>query len=126
MIAPMMLLFSDGAHTRLQAPHIDRTDFLNPVVREKKRFENALDDAVATGLNTGTEVLMAQVEFIINTMSPARTYYPPPGAQLELGPTPGCQAALQCLQMHCDLLKGSTAKEVLEVFYAEVGLRLIG
>jgi recyclin-1 len=45
------------------APHIDRTDFLNAVVREKKRFENALDDSVAAGLNAGTEVLMNQVWF---------------------------------------------------------------
>lgn len=44
-----------------QAPHIDRTDFLNGVVREKKRFENTLDDAVAGGLNAGTDVLMNQV-----------------------------------------------------------------
>ena len=45
----------------LQAPHIDKTDFLNVVVREKKRFENTLDDSVAAGLNAGTEVLMNQV-----------------------------------------------------------------
>ena len=34
---------------------------MNGVVREKKRFENALDDCVAAGLNAGTEVLMNQV-----------------------------------------------------------------
>lgn len=45
----------------IQAPHIDKTDFLNAVVREKKRFENVLDDAVAAGMNAGTEVLMNQV-----------------------------------------------------------------
>lgn len=45
----------------VQAPHIDKTDFLNAVVREKKRFENTLDDSVAGGLNAGTEVLMNQV-----------------------------------------------------------------
>lgn len=45
----------------IQAPHIDRTDFLNVVVREKKKFENGLDDSVAAGLNAGTEVLMNQV-----------------------------------------------------------------
>jgi recyclin-1 len=44
-----------------QAPHVDLTDFLNPVVREKKRFENLLDDSVAKGLNAGIEVLMNQV-----------------------------------------------------------------
>lgn len=45
----------------LQAPHIDRTDFLNAVVREKKRFEDVLDDSVAAGLNAGTDALMNQV-----------------------------------------------------------------
>lgn len=45
----------------MQAPHIDRTDFLNAVVREKKRFEDALDDSVAAGLNAGTDALMNQV-----------------------------------------------------------------
>lgn len=43
-----------------EAPHIDKTDFLNAVVREKKRFENVLDDSVAAGMNAGTEVLMNQ------------------------------------------------------------------
>lgn len=48
-----------------QAPHIDKTDFMNAVVREKKRFENALDDCVATGLNAGTQVLMNQVRAVL-------------------------------------------------------------
>ncbi|KAK7047579.1 F-box protein: endocytic membrane traffic, recycling ReCYcling 1 [Paramarasmius palmivorus] len=108
------------------APHIDRTDFLNAVVREKKRFENALDDCVAGGLNAGTEVLMNQVEHIINKLTQPREYYPPEGADLELGPTKGCTEAIKCLEMHCKLLKGSTSKEVLEVFHQEVGIRLIG
>ena len=108
------------------APHIDKTDFLNGVVREKKRFENALDDSVAAGLNAGTEVLMNQVEHIILTLTPPRAYYPPEDTPLELGPTHGCTEAIKCLEMHCKLLKGSTNKEVLEVFYQEVGIRLIG
>ncbi|KAG6909572.1 hypothetical protein DXG01_016822 [Tephrocybe rancida] len=108
----------------LQAHHIDRTDFLNGVVREKKRFENALDDSVAGGLNAGTEVLMAQVEHIILTLTGPREYYPEDGP-LDLGPTRGCAEAIRCLEMHCRLLKGSTSKEVLEVFYQEVGIRLI-
>ncbi|KAL0958097.1 hypothetical protein HGRIS_000269 [Hohenbuehelia grisea] len=107
------------------APHIDRTDFLNAVVREKKRFENALDDAVAGGLNAGTELLMNQVEHIIMTRTQPREYYPPEDAPMELGPTKACTAAIKCLEMHCKLLKGSTSKEVLEVFYQEIGIRLI-
>ncbi|KAJ7505525.1 exocyst complex component Sec10-domain-containing protein [Mycena galericulata] len=106
------------------APHIDRTDFLNAVVREKKRFENALDDSVAAGLNAGTEVLMNQVEHIILTLTQPREYYPPEDAPMDLGPTKGCTEAIKCLEMHCKLLKGSTSKEVLEVFYQEIGIRL--
>ncbi|KAJ7935423.1 exocyst complex component Sec10-domain-containing protein [Mycena leptocephala] len=107
------------------APHIDRTDFLNAVVREKKRFENALDDSVAAGLNAGTEVLMNQVDHIILTLTQPREYYPPDDAEVDLAPTKGCTEAIKCLEMHCKLLKGSTSKEVLEVFYQEVGIRLI-
>lgn len=44
-----------------QAAYIDKKDFLNAVVREKKRFEMALDDAVAQGLNAGVNILMNQV-----------------------------------------------------------------
>ena len=44
-----------------QTQYVDRTDFLNSVMREKKRFESILDDAVASGLNAGIEVLMNQV-----------------------------------------------------------------
>ncbi|EAU80452.2 f-box protein pof6 [Coprinopsis cinerea okayama7 len=107
------------------APHIDRTDFLNAVVREKKKFENMLDDSVAAGLNAGTEVLMNQVDHIITTKTKPREYYPPEDGALELGPTEACQEAIKCLETHCKLLKGSTSKEVLEVFYQEVGIRLI-
>ncbi|KAI0349625.1 hypothetical protein OH77DRAFT_1499484 [Trametes cingulata] len=107
------------------APHIDRHDFLNTVVREKKHFEDLLDDCVAGGLNAATDALMNQVEHIIQKLTKPREYYPPEDSPLELGPTEGCREAIKCLQMHCQLLKGSTSKEVLEVFYQEVGIRLI-
>ncbi|KAI0309784.1 exocyst complex component Sec10-domain-containing protein [Amylostereum chailletii] len=108
------------------APHVDVTDFLNTVVREKKRFENALDDSVALGLNAGIEVLMNQVDHIILALTPPRTYYPPEDAPLLLGPSKGCTAAIRCLEEHIRLLKGNVNREVLEVFEGEVGLRLIG
>lgn len=106
------------------SPYVDKTDFLNSVMREKKRFEAVLDDAVAAGLNAGIEVLMNQVEHIIQVKTGPREYYPDEGAALELGPTEGCKEAIKCLEMHCNLLRGSTSKEVLEVFYQEVGIRL--
>ena len=40
-----------------QAGMIDRTDFLNPVVKEKKNFEQkTIDVHVAAGLNKGIDV----------------------------------------------------------------------
>ncbi|KAH9968027.1 exocyst complex component Sec10-like protein, partial [Russula dissimulans] len=108
------------------APHVDVTDFLNPVVREKKRFENLLDDSVAKGLNAGIEVLMNQVDHIITALTPPRTYYPPEEAPLLLGPSKGCTEAIKCLEEHIRLLQGNVNREVLEVFEGEVGMRLIG
>ncbi|KAI0060532.1 hypothetical protein BV25DRAFT_1807133 [Artomyces pyxidatus] len=108
------------------APHVDVTDFLNTVVREKKRFENVLDDSVAKGLNAGIEVLMNQVDHIILTLTPPRVYYPPEDAPLLLGPSLGCTEAIKCLEEHLRLLKGNVNREVLEVFEGEVGVRLIG
>jgi Exocyst complex component Sec10 len=66
-----------------------------------------------------------QVEHIILTRTKPREYYPPEDDALDLGPTKGCTDAIKCLDMHCKLLKGSTSREVLEVFYQEVGIRLI-
>ncbi|KAG8999124.1 F-box protein: endocytic membrane traffic, recycling ReCYcling 1 [Tulasnella sp. JGI-2019a] len=135
-VAPLMQFFElvhigDTMQSMVQvffdkelAPHIDKTDFLNGVVREKKRFENTLDDSVAAGLNTGTEVLMGQVEHIIILRTGPREYYPADGVPMDLRPTKGCTEAIACLETHCKLLKGSTSKEVLEVFYQEVGIRL--
>ena len=114
-------------------------------MREKKLFENALDDSVASGLNAGTEVLMnqvhlfvskpsdhftltshVQVEHTIQSRTGAREYYPVEGSTLDLQPTIGCREAIACLRTHCELLKGSTTKEVLEVFHQEIGIRLHG
>lgn len=65
------------------------------------------------------------MEHIILTLTKPREYYPPEDAPQDLGPTDGCTKAIQCLDMHCKLLKGSTSKDVLEVFYEEVGIRLL-
>jgi hypothetical protein len=66
-----------------------------------------------------------KVEHIITKLTKPREYYPPEGVPQDLGPTQGCTEAIKCLQMHCQLLKGSTSKEVLEVFHQEIGIRLI-
>jgi recyclin-1 len=110
---------------REMSPYIDTTDFLGGVMREKKKFESALDEEVAKGLNAGTEVLMSQVEHVVWSRTTGREYCPPEDTVLaELGPTTGCKGVIDCLDMHCRVVRGSTSREVLEVFYVEVGMRL--
>ncbi|PWN46003.1 hypothetical protein IE81DRAFT_79805 [Ceraceosorus guamensis] len=104
--------------------HFDRTDFLNIVVREKKRFEAALDESVAKGLNAGLDLLMGQAEYILQTRQDPRDFSPPAGQDPDLGPTQAAKDCIKCLRDHCRMLVGSTDKNVLEVFYLEVGMRL--
>lgn len=108
------------------AGYIDKKDFLNAVVREKKKFETALDDAVAQGLNAGINILMTQVEHIIFTHQGPKDFFPEEGLDLDLRPTKACTDAILVLKEHCGMLKGSTDKQILEVFNSEVGIRLHG
>lgn len=105
------------------AAYIDRTDFLNAVIREKKHFESALDDSVAKGLNAGVDILMNQAEHILMTQQDPRDYCPEDEV-LDLAPTKACTMVIDCLRTHCNMLKGSTDKQIMEVFHQEVGIRL--
>lgn len=109
-----------------QAAYIDRRDFLNAVVREKKKFEAALDDAVAQGLNAAVNILMVSVEHLITTRQGLRDFTPDRDDDFDLTPTRACVEAIETLKQHCDMLRGSTDKQILEVFNQEVGIRLHG
>jgi recyclin-1 len=121
-IAQMVQVYFDQELSR----HIDRKDFLNPVIKGKKKFESNLDEAVAKGLNAGVDLLLGQVEHIISTRQDIKDYFPDKGMLTDLSPTKACREAVDCLQLHCRMLVGATDKNVLEVFYQEVGIRLFG
>ncbi|GAA5820674.1 hypothetical protein JCM10212_000450, partial [Sporobolomyces blumeae] len=108
------------------ANYIDKKDFLNSVVREKKKFESSLDDAVAQGLNAAVNILMSQVEHVLTTGQGPTDFAPDDAADLDLNPTETARDVVRTLQRHCDMLKGSTDKHILEVFNQEVGIRLHG
>lgn len=95
-------------------------------MREKKRFESSLDDAVAQGLNAAVNILMSQVEHLVTTRQDLRDFTPDDRADFDLQPTQACVEARKVLVQHCDMLKGSTDKHILEVFNQEVGIRLFG
>ena len=126
----------------------DRDDFLNPATKEKKKFEQMLDERVAAGLNKGIDVLIDEVEFIngstqnLTDYNPAGTVTthatkgrkpaarkvdtptatPPP--EVEVGPTDTAQRVVQLVSGHTSMLTGTTDKNLLDIFNQEVGLRL--
>lgn len=119
-IAQMVQVYFDQELSR----HIDRNDFLNAVVKGKKKFESNLDEAVAKGLNAGVDLLLGQAEHIVTSRQNVKDFFPDVGILTDLSPTSACREAVECLQIHCRMLVGTTDKNVLEVFYQEVGIRL--
>src|SRR5271156_155866 len=74
---------------------------------------------------------MEQVDHIFATKQMASDYCPPPVAvtgymNADLDPTPTATSVVNCLKTHTKLLQGSTDKSILDVFFAEVGLRFFG
>ncbi len=107
----------------------NRDDFLDPAVKEKKRFEQMLDERVAAGLNKGIEVLMAEVEYVFATTQKPEDFNPgvSSGANFEImdiGPSETARKIVEVVSSHTKMLVGSTDKNMLDVFNQEVGLRL--
>lgn len=108
----------------LVAPSLtDRDDFLSPACKEKKRFEQMLDERVAAGLNKGIDVLMDEVEYLCGTTQ-APTDYNPTSGIVDIGPSLTAKKIVDIVSSHTSMLVGSTDKNVLDVFNQEVGLRL--
>ena len=107
----------------------DRNDFLSPVLKEKKRFEQMLDERVAAGLNKGIEVLMAEIEYIAATTQSTEDYNPGAAGTaltdvMDVGPSSTAVWIVDVVSAHTKMLVGSTDKNMLDVFNQEVGLRL--
>lgn len=120
-IQQMMQVFFDEIATRL----LSKVDFTNAAVREKKRFENDLDDNVAEGLNAGVALLTDHMEYIVFSRQNPRDFYPEHGRHLDLSrPTQACSECIECLRISCQMLATCTDKNVLDIFYEEIGLRL--
>jgi recyclin-1 len=112
----------------------DRDDFLNPAVKEKKRFEQMLDERVAAGMSKGIDVLMDEVEYLCATLQQATDFNPGMDKSenggmsglVDIGPTATAQRVVETISNHTSMLVGSTDKNMLDVFNQEVGLRLFG
>ncbi|GAB7353261.1 hypothetical protein MBLNU459_g3769t1 [Dothideomycetes sp. NU459] len=111
----------------------DSSDFLNPAVKEKKRFEQMLDERVAAGMGKGIDVLMDEVEYQCATLQQATDFNPggvdkneKSGGLIDIGPTATSTRVVETISSHTSMLVGSTDKHMLDVFNQEVGLRLFG
>lgn len=107
----------------------DRNDFLNPAVKEKKKFEQMLDERVAAGLNTGIDVLINEVDYLLATTQKATDFNPgvagtDGSATLDIGPSETAKKIVDLVSSHTKILVGSTDKNVLDVFNQEIGMRL--
>ncbi|KAJ5787672.1 hypothetical protein N7457_002662 [Penicillium paradoxum] len=107
----------------------DRNDFLDPANKEKKKFEQMLDERVAAGLNKGIDVLMEEVDYILATRQQATDFNPgvstdPHRQTMDVGVSEVAAAVVDVVSSHTQMLVGSTDKSTLDVFNQEVGLRL--
>jgi recyclin-1 len=109
---------------------VDKTDFLAPAVKGKKKFEQMIDKNVADGLNRGIDVLIEQVDYLLITTQKPTDYKPwlvlGQDDHLDLTETDTARQVVACLSTHTDLLRGSTDKATLDVFFQEVGVRFFG
>jgi recyclin-1 len=110
---------------------IDRSDFLDPAAKGKKKFEQMLDERVALGLNKGIDVLMDEVDYILATRQLTTDFNPDAGIDSatqtpDIGVSAAAVGVVDVVSSHISMLVGSTDKSTLDVFNQEVGLRLFG
>ncbi|EEH16478.2 hypothetical protein PABG_06565 [Paracoccidioides brasiliensis Pb03] len=106
----------------------DRGDFLDSAVKEKKKFEQMLDERVAGGLSKGIDVLMEEVDYLLAAKQNAADFNPSADLSgqnaVDVGPSEAAKAIVDVVSSHTRMLVGSTDKSTLDVFNQEIGLRL--
>lgn len=142
LIQQMLSVFYEQELLSLQI--VARDDFLSSCNKSKRQFEAMLDDRVATGLSRGIDVLMDEVEYICATEQEPTDFNPtislfdasssefnnkrssilPTTLDIDITPTRPCTTIISLLTTHLTLLTNSTDKALIDVFTAELALRL--
>ncbi|CCH46180.1 Recyclin-1 [Wickerhamomyces ciferrii] len=119
----------------VQKKILSKDEFLNNSNQTKKQFEVQLDNFVANGLNIGIDKLMAEIEFLYNTIQLPNDFNPKPSTSsssttthdnepiISVGPTKCAQKVVNLLSNHINLLNGSTEMGIIDVFQQEIGER---
>ncbi|KIW17448.1 hypothetical protein PV08_04642 [Exophiala spinifera] len=136
LIQQMLDVFYESELVRLGISK--RDDFLDINVKEKRKFEAMLDERVAAGLGKGIDALINEVEYICATTQQPTDFYPElanadesSGTKANMmvmdfsgQPTTTASRVIALVSHHTRMLTGATEKSLLDVFTAEVGLRL--
>lgn len=125
LLQQMIDVFYVQGMVHAKLTHAD--DFLNPAVKAKKAFEQALDSRVADGMEKGIDVLMSHVDLILAKTQRAAVYNVPEASAAsmpDIGPTATARSIVSIMTSHTSMLPGSAARQVLDVFLSEVGSRL--
>ena len=117
-----------------------RDDFVAATVKEKKKFEQMLDEHVASGLGKGIDVLMDEIEYLCATeqlptdFNPITQVFDAETANkrasvfgigdIDVSPTKPCLHIIDIISQHVGMLQGSTDKALIDVFVQEVAQRL--
>ena len=117
-----------------------RDDFIAAPVKEKRKFEQMLDEHVASGLGKGIDVLMDEVEYLCATeqlptdFNPVTQVFDAETANkrgsmfgvsdIDVSPTKPCVHIIDIIGKHIGMLQGSTDKALIDVFVQEVAQRL--
>jgi len=117
-----------------------RDDFIAAPVKEKRKFEQMLDEHVASGLGKGIDVLMDEVEYLCATEQLPTDYNPVTQVfdaetankrasvfgvgDIDVSPTKPCLHIIDIIGKHIGMLQGSTDKALIDVFIQEVAQRL--
>lgn len=136
LIQQMLDVFYESELVRLGISK--RDDFLDTNVKEKRKFEAMLDERVAAGLGKGIDALINEVEYICATTQQPTDFFPElanadgsSGTKANMmvmdfsgQPTTTATRVIALVSHHTRMLTGATEKSLLDVFTAEVGLRL--
>lgn len=136
LIQQMLDVFYESELVRLGISK--RDDFLDTNVKEKRKFEAMLDERVAAGLGKGIDALINEVEYICATTQKPTDFYPElanddgsSGTKANMmvmdfsgQPTTTASRVIALVSHHTRMLTGATEKSLLDVFTAEVGLRI--
>lgn len=117
-----------------------RDDFIAAPVKEKRKFEQMLDEHVASGLGKGIDVLMDEVEYLCATEQLPTDFNPTTQVfdaetvnkrasvfgvgDIDVSPTKPCLHIIDIIGKHIGMLQGSTDKALIDVFVQEVAQRL--